>query len=142
MSRGKKVSQQPTNPAQPQTISSVSKPDSEKASLPKAKGKISKVKDAETNDLCQETVFTFVEEKMAEVFSTQYEELKEKLITLMAQQVSKLITKVDRIEQDFLKYKEAHQPSSTFTIVENSAELEAIKNCQAKKTEALSHENA
>ena len=59
----------------------------------------------------------------------------------MAQQVSKLIAKVDGIERDFLEYKEGQAPSKTITIVESTPEVEAIQSSQAKnmkKTDALS----
>ncbi len=98
--------------------------------------------DSKTNNLSNEkfNIASIVESKMSEVFAEQYEQLKEKLITLMAQQVSKLIAKVDNIEQEFLKYKEDHQDQSSnvITIADNNAELEAIKNSQAKKSAKLS----
>ncbi len=75
------------------------------------------------------------------MFAMQYDELKDKLITLMAQQLSKLTTKVDIIEQEFLRCKEDHQPNNTITIVESTPDLEAIQNSQEmnkKKTDALS----
>ena len=96
--------------------------------------------EARANNLSEEKILTLVENKMSEVFVEQYEELKEKLVTLMAQQVSKLIAKVDNIEQEFLKYKEDQedQPNNAITIVENSAELEAFKSSQSKKSIELS----
>ncbi len=99
-----------------------------------------KINDSKTNDLSEESILSIVEGKMSKVFAEQYNELKEKLITLMAQQVSKLIAKVENIEQEFLKYREDHQDQSNnvITIVENSEELEAIKNSQAKKSAELS----
>ncbi len=108
------------------------------------RGKKSK-QDAQPQIACQEAVeekiLTLVENKMSEVFVEQYEELKEKLITLMAQQVSKLIAKVDNIEQEFLKYKEDQedQSNNAITLVENSAEFEAFKISQSKKSVELSN---
>ncbi len=108
--------------------------------LQKTKGRKTQVTSTTKDSLSEEDVLTLIETKMSSVFAEQYEELKDKLITLMAQQVSKLIAKVNDIEQEFLKYKEEHQDqcNNAITIVENTTELEAIKNSQAKKSAALS----
>ncbi len=74
---------------------------------------------------------------MSEVFTNQYEELKDKLITLMAEHISKLTTKVDNIEQELLKYKQNHQ-ADPIVIVDSTPEIEAVQKSQAKKTDALS----
>ncbi len=118
-------------------------PDPNKVSkeLPKGKGRNGKANNIETNSLSDENILVIVEAKMSEMFASQFEELKDKLITLMAQQLSKLTTKVDNMEQEFLKCKEDHQPNNTITIVEDTPELEAIRNSQEKnkkKTDALS----
>ncbi len=88
--------------------------------------------------MSEERILSIVETKMSEVFAEQHEALKEKLIELMAQQISKLIAKVETTEQEFMVYKEEHQANSTITIVENTAELEAMKYEHVKKTSALS----
>ena len=88
--------------------------------------------------LSKEDLLSLVESKMSDIFVEQYEELKDKLLTLMAQQVSKLISKVDDIENEFLKFKEDQQTNNSISIVENSLEVEAIHSKQAKKTEELS----
>ncbi len=87
--------------------------------------------------LSKEGILTIVESKMSEVFTKQYEELKDKLLTVVAQQVSKLIVKVDNIEEEFVRFKEDHQ-CNPITIIENTPEQQAIQDKQAKKTEALS----
>ncbi len=46
----------------------------------------------------KESIMELVETKMAQVFEKQYEDLKDKLITLMAKEISKLKDKVDNIQ--------------------------------------------
>ncbi len=76
---------------------------------------------------------------MSEVFEAQYEELKDKLITLMAKEVSKLQNKVNGIEQDFQSLKEA-QNSNTIAIIERSQECQSLQVSQQKKSDSLSRD--
>ncbi len=150
MPRGKKSKQDAQRETESLSVSNAecTKPQTAcqdaRGNVPKSNVKLQNPKnfnDSKANNLSEENILTIVENKMSEVFVEQYEELKEKLITLMAQQVSKLIAKVDNIEQESLKYKEDHQDHSnnTITLVENSAELEAFKNSQSMKSVELSN---
>ncbi len=87
--------------------------------------------------ISNEHILKIVESKMADMFTKQYEELKDKLLTVLAQQVSKLIAKVDIIEEEFVQFKEDHQ-CNPITIIENTPEQQAIQDKQARKTETLS----
>ncbi len=86
--------------------------------------------------LSKENILKLVESQMSGIFETQYEELKDKLITLMAREVSKLQNKVQNIEQEFETFK-TMQISNATAIVESNEELDALQNRQKKKTDTL-----
>ena len=86
--------------------------------------------------LSKENIMKIVESQMTDIFETQYEELKDKLITLMAKEVSKLQNKVHNIEQEFETFKMA-QFSNASAIVESNEKLEDLQISQHKKTDAL-----
>ncbi len=100
-----------------------------------------KVKKTQTKEdgittLSKENILKIIESQMTEVFETQFEELKDKLITLMAKEVSKLQTKVQSIEQEFKTFKQT-QTSNSIAIVESNEQLEALQTCQQKKADVL-----
>ncbi len=100
-----------------------------------------KVQNKEDASLSKENVLEIIESRMSEVFEVQYEQLKDKLITLMATEISKLQSKVNNIEEEFKSLKDV-QSSNTAAIVESSEETESFQNIQQKKSDALSKEIA
>ncbi len=74
---------------------------------------------------------------MSQVFEKQYEDLKDKLINLMAKEISKLKEKVNNIEQEFQTFKEVHTLEAIASM-ESNQELQAQQTTQLKKTETLS----
>ncbi len=100
---------------------------------PKGKRKTQNKEQDDIPILSKEDILSMVESKMSEVFEVQYEDLKDKLITLIAKEVSKLKHKVENIEEELQQFKQS-QASSTVELVENSKESQAV---QLKKTEVL-----
>ena len=96
-----------------------------------------KVQNKEDSTLSKEGILEIIESRMSEVFETQYEQLKDKLITLMAAELSKLQSKVNNIEEELQTLKEA-QNSNTVAIVEGSEESQSFQTIQRKKIDALS----
>ncbi len=87
--------------------------------------------------LSKENILSIIDDRMSEVFEAQYEDLKDKLITLMAKEVSKLQNRINGIEQDFQSLKEA-QNSNTIAIIERSQECQSLQASQQNKCDSLS----
>ncbi len=103
-----------------------------------AGGKPRKAKEPSTfqDPSFKEDILKMVEARMSEVFSEQYEDLKDKLITLMAKELSKLRENIDNIEREFQTFKEG-QAMNSMAIAESSHESQDMQNKQHKKTESL-----
>ncbi len=107
--------------------------------MPTGGGKSRKTKPEATPTVNQteESILNMVEEKMTQVFEVQYEELKDKLITLMAKEISKLKERVVNIEEEFQSFKDA-QIQSAIASAENTQESQAQQIKQQKRMDAFS----
>ena len=93
-------------------------------------------KDDGNATLSKANILETIESKMSEEFETRFEDLKDKLITLIAQEVSKLRAKVQNIEQEFEAFKHA-QTNNSIAIVEVNERQETLKTSQQKKADVL-----
>ncbi len=110
--------------------------------MPAGRGKSRKAKpegttsQTEDRPLSKESILTMVEAKMSQIFEEQYEDLKDKLITLMAKEISKLREKVVNIEEDLLVFKDA-QIQRVIATAEDNQESQAHQAKKQKKIDDL-----
>ncbi len=81
----------------------------------------------------KENILKIVESQMSDIFETQYEELKDKLITLMAKEVSKLQSKVHNIEQEFETFKMTQFNNATAIVDSNEKIIRRFTNPPAEE---------